>query len=48
VEGHTKTNCPKKKRDLWDEKPSTAGVVEGSHLGAGGGAFLTTAESPTK
>ena len=43
-----KKNCPKRKKDLRDEKPSVVGVVEGSHLGDGGDVFLATAESPGK
>jgi len=40
-----KWNCPKRKKDLRDEKPSVVGVAKGSHLGGGGDVFLATAES---
>jgi len=43
-----KRNCPKRKKDLTDKKPSVVGVAEGSHLGCKGDVFLTTAESPRR
>ena len=43
-----KRNCPKRKNDLRDEKPSVVGVVEGSHRGDGANVFLATAESSGK
>jgi len=42
-----KKDCPKRKKDLRDEKPSV-GVAEGSSLCDGGDVFLPTAESPGK
>jgi len=44
-EAHMKRNCPKKKKDLRDEKPSVVGVTEDSHLADGGDVFLATTES---
>ena len=44
-EGHMKRNCPKRKKDLRDEKPSVVGVQEGSDLGDGGDLVLATSES---
>ena len=43
-----KRNCPKRKKDLRDEKPSIIGVAEGSHLGDGGDVFVATTKSPGK
>ena len=43
-----KWNCPKRKKDLRDEKPSVVGVAGGSHLGDRGDVFLATAESSGK
>ena len=43
-----KRNCSKRKKNLRDEKPTVAGVAEGSHLGDGGDVFLASAESPGK
>jgi len=39
-----KKDCPKRKKDLRDEKPSV-GVIEGSSLFDGGNVFLATTES---
>ena len=43
-----KRNCPKKKKDLRDEKPSVVGVAEDSHLADGGDVLLATTESLRK
>jgi len=43
-----KRNCPKRKKDLRDTKPSIVGVPESSHPGDVGDAFLATTESPGK
>jgi len=43
-----KRNCPNRKKDLRDEKPSVVGVAEVLHLGDGDDVFLATTESPRK
>jgi len=47
-EGHMKRNCPKKKKDLRDEKPFVVGVAKDSHLADRGDVFLATTECPGK
>jgi len=47
-EGYMKRDCPKRKKDLRDEKPSVVGVAEGSNLFDGGEVFQATSESPEK
>ena len=40
-----KRNCPKRKKDLRDTKPSVVGVAKGPHLGDEGDVFLATVKS---
>jgi len=40
-----KRDCPKRKKNLRDEKPSVR-IVEGSNIFNGGDIFLVTAERP--
>jgi len=43
-----KRNCPKRNKDLRDERPSAIEVTEGSQLGDGDDVFLAGIERPER